>query len=98
MENTKIECSGRIATVEDALSDPENYELSLSWLGWTLNEIGSGFSTFVSETDGERVMLALLDYRKAMRPPAPSPYDGMSDEEKRAAHNAQVQQMMRDGA
>jgi hypothetical protein len=57
---TKIECSGRVATVEAALASPSDFALELSFLGYTLSYIGDSISTMVSKEDGEKVRVAML--------------------------------------
>jgi hypothetical protein len=41
--------SGVVAEIEDALRDPESYEITLSMLGWTLRHVESDFCTLISD-------------------------------------------------
>jgi hypothetical protein len=66
MSKTKV-ISGRIATVEVALACPDDFELSFTWLGWTLSYLGDPFSTYISESDAERVIDALKCWRNLQK-------------------------------
>lgn len=59
--------SGEIATVEGALSNPDDFVLSYDGLlGPTLRKGTSDFSTAISEEDFDRILQAMRDLRKAL--------------------------------
>jgi hypothetical protein len=60
----KVITSGIIATVEDALQDPDSYMVSHGMLGWTLRHIASNFSTLIQQDQA----LQLIKMQQRMQP------------------------------
>jgi len=59
--------SGEIATVEDALRDPDDFSLGYDGLlGPSLHKSGSDFSTKITDQDFDRIRKAMQDYFRAI--------------------------------
>lgn len=61
LDNGNVESKemSQIPTVEDALCDPQAFDLTLGYLGWTLTYACGGSSLLVSDKDGMRIMDAM---------------------------------------
>lgn len=55
-----IENSGRIATVEDALNKPLDFEVSFNLLGWQLRYIDSDFATCITQEQALQVIGSIM--------------------------------------
>lgn len=66
-QNVVVTQSGRIATVSDALREPQDYEVACNWLGWSLRHIDSDFSTLINDDQAFLVCIALGRARKRFK-------------------------------
>lgn len=64
----EMHVSVKVPTVEDALEHPENYEVSLNWLGWGLQEIGEGVTLCLSDADAVRIVAKMQEWRNGQKP------------------------------
>lgn len=53
----------RIASVEEALKEPDGYEVTHTFLGWSLAHLGGHCSTLISTHDAIRVIGAQVKDR-----------------------------------
>lgn len=60
-----VESQGRLASVDNAVKTPLDFQVSFDILGWSLRYIDSDFSTLISQGDAELVIEAIQLARTA---------------------------------
>lgn len=60
-QSERIVSSGTIATMEEFRKRPDDFEVAITFLGFTLTEIGSDFSTLLTIHEGSEAMVVMYD-------------------------------------
>lgn len=59
MTTTSHIITGRIADPHQAILTPMDYELSFTYLGWTLSFIGDSMATMITDKHAEEIMSSM---------------------------------------